>query len=250
MLPGEEQLGPLPGRAAEFVTTHWSIVVGAAQRDSPEAMAALDKLCRSYWYPIYVFVRRKGYTPHEAEDLTQEFFARLIKGRDLEAVRREKGRFRSYLLVSLKHFLVNEWKRGQTQKRGGGQDLIPLDLALAEDVYAAESSAVQTPENAFERRWAFTLLETVLGRLRAEYTESERGKLFDCLRDYLSSEAPPRSQEAIAKDLGMSEGAVKQAVHRLRRRYRELLREEIAQTVATVGDVEDELRHLIGLLRS
>jgi RNA polymerase sigma-70 factor (ECF subfamily) len=250
MSPAEEQLGPLPGKAAEFVTTHWSVVVGAARRDSPEALAALDKLCRTYWYPIYVFVRRKGHTSHEAEDLTQEFFARLIKGRDLEVVRREKGRFRSYLLVSLKHFLVNEWKRGQTQKRGGGQNLVPLDLALAENLYSAEASAVQTPEKAFERRWAFTLLGTVLGRLQAEYADSERGKLFDCLRDYLSSEAPPRSQEAIAVELGVSEGAVKQAVHRLRRRYRELLREEIAHTVATVGDVEDELRYLIALLRS
>src|SRR5947209_1790492 len=247
---GEEQFGPLPGKAAEFVTTHWSVVVGAAQRDSPEALAALEKLCRTYWYPIYVFVRRKGYTPHEAEDLTQEFFARLIHGRDLEVVRREKGRFRSYLLVSLKHFLVNEWKRGQSQKRGGGQKLVPLDLVLAEEVYAAEASAVPTPEKAFERRWALTLLETVLGRLQAECADSEKGRLFECLREYLSSETPSRSQEAIATELGMSEGAVKQAVHRLRRRYRELLREEIAHTVATVGDVEDELRHLIALLRS
>src|SRR5690348_3135398 len=242
MSPGEEQFAPLGGNAAEFATTHWSVVVGAARRDSPEALGALDKLCRTYWYPIYMFVRRKGYTSHEAEDLTQEFFARLVNGRDLEAVRREKGRFRSYLLVSLKHFLVNEWKRGQTQKRGGGQNLVPLDLALAENLYSAEASPVQTPENAFERRWAFTLLETVLGRLQAEYADSERGKLFHCLQDYLSSEAPPRSQEAIATELGMTEGAVKQAVHRLRRRYRELLREEIAHTVATVGDVEDELR--------
>lgn len=247
---GQEQLGPLPGGAAEFVTTHWSVVVGAARRDSPEALAALDKLCRTYWYPIYVFVRRKGYTSHEAEDLTQEFFARLIQGRDLEVVRREKGRFRSYLLVSLKHFLVNEWKRGQSQKRGGGQKLVPLDLVLAEEVYAAESGGVPTPEHAFERRWALTLLETVLRRLQAECADSEKGRLFECLREYLSSETPSRSQEAIATELGMSEGAVKQAVHRLRRRYRELLREEIAQTVATVGDVEDELRHLISLLRS
>jgi RNA polymerase sigma-70 factor (ECF subfamily) len=224
--------------------------VGAARRDSPEALGALDKLCRTYWYPIYVFVRRKGYTSHEAEDLTQEFFARLIHGRDLEMVRREKGRFRSYLLVSLKHFLVNEWKRGQTQKRGGGQKLVPLDLALAENLYSAEAGAAQTPENAFERRWAFTLLETVLGRLQTEYADSDRGKLFNALRDYLSSETPPRSQEAIAMELRISEGAVKQAVHRLRRRYRELLREEIAHTVATAGDVEDELRHLIALLRS
>jgi RNA polymerase sigma factor (sigma-70 family) len=209
----------------------------------------LDELCRTYWYPIYLFLRRKGYTSHEAENLTQEFFTRLINGRDLTVVRREKGRFRSYLLVSLKHFLVNEWKRGQTQKRGGGQNPVPLDLALAENLYSAESSATRTPENAFERRWAFTLLESVLGRLQAEYAASERCNLFACLRDYLSSEGPPRSQEAIATELGMSEGAVKQAVHRLRRRYRESLREEIAHTVATAGDVEDELRHLIALLR-
>jgi RNA polymerase sigma-70 factor (ECF subfamily) len=250
MSPDEADLGPFPIKTAEFTTTHWSVVVDAGRGDSPEASLALDRLCRTYWYPIYVFVRRKGYGPEEAEDLTQEFFARLIRQRDLQAVRREKGRFRSYLLVSLKHFLINEWKRGQTQKRGGGQTMVPLDLTLAENLYSSEAADPRTPEHAFDQRWAVTLLETVLRRLEAEYAASGRASLFSRLRCQLPGESSSQSQEAIGIELGLSEGAVKQSVHRLRRRCRELLREEISQTLATRADVEDEFRHLIALLRS
>jgi RNA polymerase sigma factor (sigma-70 family) len=250
MSPDEADLGPFPIKSAEFTTTHWSVVVDAGRGDSPEASLALERLCRTYWYPIYVFVRRKGYGPEEAEDLTQEFFARLIRQQDLRAVRREKGRFRSYLLVSLKHFLVNEWKKGQTQKRGGGQTMVPLDLTLAENLYSAEAADARTPEHAFDQRWAVTLLETVLRRLEAEYAASGRANLFSRLRGQLPGETSSQSQEAIGIELGLTEGAVKQAVHRLRRRCRELLREEISQTLATRADVEDEFRHLIALLRS
>lgn len=232
-----------------FATTHWSVVLAAGQGDSPLAAEALEKLCRAYWYPLYAYVRRRGYSPEDAEDSTQEFFARLLRNRDIEAVRQEKGRFRSYLLVALKHFLTNEWKRSQTLKRGGGITFIPLDQVLAEDRYNQEPADGQTAERIFERRWATTTLEQVLTRLQDEYSGSGRGRQFECLRNFLSGETHARTQAEIAAELGISEGAVKQAVHRMRQRYRELLREEIANTVATIGDVEDEVRYLISVLR-
>jgi RNA polymerase sigma factor (sigma-70 family) len=248
--PLERTEGDVPTCSQAFATTHWSVVLAAGQRDSPEAAKALEKLCRRYWYPLYAYVRRRGYVPEDAEDLTQEFFSRLLKNRDLEAVRQEKGRFRSYLLVALNHFLTNEWKRSQTLKRGGGHTFVPLDQALAEDLYRREPADTQTAEQMFQRRWATTTLEQVLTRLRDEYAASGRARQFDCLKGFLSDESHGRTQAQIAAELRISEGAVKQAVHRMRQRYRELLREEIAQTVPTAGDVEDELRHLIRVLRS
>jgi RNA polymerase sigma factor (sigma-70 family) len=239
-----------PPCSPEFVTTHWSVVLAAGQSDSPLATEALEKLCRAYWYPLYAYVRRKGHTPEDAEDLTQEFFSRLLKNRDLEAARRERGRFRSYLLVMLNHFLINEWKKSQTQKHGGKNTFVALDAALAEELYSRESSGMQTPERMFERRWATNMLEQVLNRLREEYTASGRARQFECLRAFLSDDSQTRTQAEIAAEMGINEGAVKQAVHRMRQRYRDLLREEIAQTVGTVGDVEDELRYLISALRS
>jgi len=224
-------------------------VVNAGSAPAAQRAEALEKLCRTYWYPVYSFVRRKGYSPEDAEDLTQGFFARLIERQDFDAVRREKGRFRSYLLVALKHFLINEWKRGQTLKRGAGQAPVPLDQELAEGWYRQEPVDAQTPETIFERRWAITLLELVLSRLRAEYEQSGRTELFNCLRGFISDDAHSQTQAEASGALGISEGAIKQAVFRLRRRYQELLREEIGNTVATTGDVEDELRHLITLLR-
>jgi RNA polymerase sigma factor (sigma-70 family) len=232
-----------------FNTTHWSVVLAAGDTASARAAEALEKLCRAYWYPLYTYVRRRGYQPEDAEDLTQDFFARLLARRDLELVRRERGRFRSYLLVSLNHFLTNEWKRERRAKRGGGRALIPLHELMAEENYAREPATTETPDKLFERRWARTLLERVLDRLGAEGVASGRGRQFACLRGFLSDQPAPRSQAELAVELNTSEGAVKQAVHRLRRRYRELLREEIANTVATAGDVEDELRHLIAVLR-
>jgi RNA polymerase sigma-70 factor (ECF subfamily) len=239
-----------PAKQAQFTTTHWSVVLAAGQDSSPAAREALERLCRTYWYPLYAYARRQGCGPEDAEDLTQEFFARLLAHRDLESVRREKGRFRSYLMVSLKHFLINEWKRNRTGKRGGRHIFIPLDQALAEDFYSREPADTQTAEKIFERRWATTTLEHILILLEKEYAASGRARQYGCLKGFLSDEKNPRTQSEIAVELGISEGAVKQAVHRMRQRYRELLREQIAHTVAAAGDVEDELRHLIAALRS
>jgi RNA polymerase sigma factor (sigma-70 family) len=232
-----------------FTTTHWSVVL-AAQGRSPAADEALEKLCRTYWWPLYGFVRRSGYKPEEAQDLTQGFFALLLERRDLDAVRREKGRLRSYLLVSLKNFVAKARRRELALKRGEGRALVPLDELLARERADLELADNLTAEHIYERRWALTLLEHVLGHLEAEYADAGNRKLFDCLKEFLSDEPGHPSQAQIAAELGMSENAVKQAFHRLRQRYRQLLREEIAETVAVPGDVEDELRHFISVLQT
>jgi len=221
----------------------------AGQSPSPAADLALERLCKTYWYPLYAYVRRQGCSPEDAQDLTQGFFARLLKRRDLERVRQEKGRFRSYLLVSLKHYLVNEWQRARTEKRGGENCFIPLDEVLAEERYGMEPAEALTADRIFERRWALTLLDQVLARLKEEYHAAGNGPLFDRLKLWLSDESEGLSQAQVASELGMNENAVKQAFHRLRQRYRLLVREEIANTVAVPGDIEDELRHLIAVLR-
>jgi RNA polymerase sigma-70 factor (ECF subfamily) len=236
------------GRAA-FATTHWSVVLTAQER-SPAADAALEKLCRTYWWPLYGFVRRHGFGPEEAQDLTQGFFALLLERRDLDVVRREKGRLRSYLLVSLKNFLAKARRRELTLKRGEGRALVPLDELIAREHADLEPADNLTADKIYERRWALTLLEQVLARLEIEYRAAGNGKLFDCLKEFLSDEPGRRSQAEVAAELAMTENAVKQAFHRLRQRYRELLREEIAQTVAVPGDVEDELRHFISVLQT
>jgi RNA polymerase sigma-70 factor (ECF subfamily) len=236
------------GRAA-FATTHWSVVL-TAQGRSPAADAALEKLCRTYWWPLYGFVRRNGYTPEEAQDLTQGFFALLLERRDFDAVRREKGRLRSYLLTSLKNFLAKARRRELTVKRGEGQALVPLDELVAREHAGLEPADNLTADKIYERRWALTLLEQVLTRLEAEYRAAGNAKLFDCLQEFLSDEPSRRSQADVAAELGITENAVKQAFHRLRQRYRQLLRDEIAQTVAVPGDVEDEVRHFISVLQA
>jgi len=233
---------------AAFTTTHWSIVL-AAQGRSPAADEALEKLCRSYWWPLYGFVRRSGYSPEEAQDLTQGFFALLLERRDLDVVRREKGRLRSYLLVSLKNFLAKARRREVAVKRGEGRALVPLDELLARENADLEPSDGLTPDRIYERRWALTLLDQVLTRLESEYSSADNTKLFDCLKELLSDEPGRRSQAEVATELGMTENALKQAFHRLRLRYRQLLHDEIAQTVAVPGDVEDELRHFIAILQ-
>ena len=240
---------PAQSEAAAFVTTHWSVVL-AAQSRSPAADEALEKLCRSYWWPLYGFVRRNGYKPEEAQDLTQGFFALLLERRDLDAVRREKGRLRSYLLVSLKNFLAKAKRRELAVKRGEGRALVPLDELLARERADVELADSLTPDRIYERRWALTLLEQVLARLEHEYRSGGNAKLFDSLKEFLSDEPGRRSQAEVAAELGMMENAVKQAFHRLRQRYRQLLRDEIAQTVAAPGDVEDELRHFISVLQT
>jgi RNA polymerase sigma factor (sigma-70 family) len=232
-----------------FTTTHWSVVL-TAQGESPAAQEALEKLCRTYWWPLYGYVRRQGYSPEEAQDLTQGFFAVLLERKDIDAVRREKGRLRSYLLVSLKNFLAKARRRELTMKRGEGRALVPLDELLAREHADLEPADNLTADKIYERRWALTLLEQVLTRLETEYRTGGNAKLFDRLKEFLSDEPGHRSQAEVAAEIGMSENAVKQAFHRLRQRYRQLLRDEIAQTVAVPGDVEDELRHFISVLQS
>ena len=225
-------------------------MVLTAQGRSPAADEALEKLCRTYWWPLYGFVRRNGYKPEEAQDLTQGFFALLLERRDLDVVRREKGRLRSYLLVSLKNFLAKAKRRELAVKRGERQALVPLDELLAREHADLEPGDTLTADRIFERRWALTLLEQVLTRLENEYRAAGNAELFDYLKEFLSGEPGRRSQAEVATELGMTENAVKQAFHRLRQRYRQLLRDEIAQTVAVPGDVEDELRHFISVLQT
>jgi RNA polymerase sigma-70 factor (ECF subfamily) len=234
---------------AAFTTTHWSVVL-TAQGRSPAADEALEKLCRTYWWPLYGFVRRNGYGPEEAQDLTQGFFALFLERRDIDVVRQEKGRLRSYLLVSLKNFLAKARRRELTMKRGEGRALVPLDELLAREHADLEPADSLSPDRIYERRWALTLLDQVLTRLESEYSSAGNAKLFDCLKELLSDEPGRRSQAEVADELGMTENAVKQAFHRLRQRYRQLLQEEITQTVAVPGDVEDELRHFISVLQS
>jgi RNA polymerase sigma factor (sigma-70 family) len=248
MTTTEPMQDSIPPVAGSFIPTHWSVVLAAGSGDSPHAQTALEKLCRAYWPPIYAFVRRQGHSPHDAQDLTQEFFSRLLARNYLADVDRAKGRFRSFLLASLKHFLANEWDKSQAQKRGGGQVLIPIDVTSAETTCGLELADTSTAEKIFDRRWAFTLLDQVLGRLRAGYTRDGKEKLFEHLKPTLTEASRMVAYAEIASRLGTTEGAVKVAVHRLRQRYRELLRAEIAETVASAGEVEDEIRNLFAAL--
>src|SRR6266511_4365730 len=235
--------------AVAFATTHWSLVL-AARGESTEADAALEKLCRTYWWPLYGFVRREGYKPEDAQDLTQAFFVRLLERRDLETVRQERGRLRSYLLASIKNFLSKARHRELTVKRGEGRPLVSLEDLLARERTDQEPAHKLSADRIYERRWALTLLEQVLVRLRAEYEAAGKLPLFDRLKELLAKESGQPSQAEIAAELQMTENAVKQAFHRLRHRYGQLLREEIAHTVAVQDDVEDELRHFIAVLQT
>jgi RNA polymerase sigma-70 factor (ECF subfamily) len=232
-----------------FTTTHWSVVL-EAQGESPAAQEALEKLCRTYWRPIFAFLRRQGLRPDEAEDLTQGFFSELLERKSLDAVRKEKGRLRSFLLGGLKYFLANEQRRAMAIKRGKGQRLIPLDELHADDRMQIEAADPMTAEMIYERRWALTVLERVLSRLKDEYHSAGNAALFDSLKELLPDEPGSPSQAEIGARLGMTENAVRQAFYRFRQRYQSLLSEEIANTVATPGDVEDELRHLITVLEA
>ena len=234
---------------AAFTTTHWSVVL-EAQGESPAAQQALEKLCRTYWRPIFAFLRRQGIPPEAAEDITQGFFAELLERRSLSAVRKEKGRLRSFLLGGLKYFLANEERRAMAIKRGKGQRPIPLEEFRADDRIETEPADPMTPDQIYERRWALTVLERVLSRLKDEYLAADNAALFDSLKQLLPDEPGSPSQAEVAAQLGMSENAVRQAFYRFRQRYQALLREEIANTVATPGDVEDELRHLIAVLEA
>jgi DNA-directed RNA polymerase specialized sigma24 family protein len=241
---GSAQNGPVA-----FTTTHWSVVL-EAQGQSPAAQEALEKLCRTYWRPVYSFVKRQGIGPDEAEDLTQGFFSLLLERRDFDAVRKEKGRLRSYLLTSLKHFIASEQRRAMTLKRGKGQRLIPLEELKANQRVELEPADTLSADRLYERRWALTLMEQVLRRLKEEYYTAGNAALFDSLKQLLPDEPGAQSRADIAMQLGMTDNALRQAFHRFRHRYQFLLREEISHTVAVAGDVEDELRHLIAVLRT
>ena len=221
-----------------------------AQGESTVAQDALEKLCRTYWRPIYSFVRRQGVPPAEAEDITQGFFAQLLERRSFNAVRKEKGRLRSYLLGALKYFLADEQRRAHAIKRGKGQRLIQLEELHTEERIELEPAHPVTAELIYERRWALTVLEQVLSRLKDEYLAADNAILFDSLKQLLPDEPGSPSQAQIAAQLGMTENAVRQAFYRFRQRYQSLLREEIAHTVATPADLEDELRHLIAVLEA
>lgn len=231
-----------------FVTTHWSVVLTAARTDTSRAQAALEHLCRIYWYPIYHFVRRQGYSTHDAQDFTQEFFARLLEKNWIAHADQSRGRFRSFLLMVLKRFLASEWRRANAQKRAGNRRCLPLPLDSAETRYVAEPADTSTPEQAFEKQWALTLLETVMTQLRADYERDSKGRLFEALKPCLTGVRESQPYAKLASQLDLSEGAVRVAVHRLRERYRQRLREEIAQTVASPEDVEGEIRHLFRVL--
>jgi RNA polymerase sigma-70 factor (ECF subfamily) len=233
---------------AVFVTTRWSVVLAAGPSASAESERALSQLCRTYWYPLYAFVRRQGRSPQDAEDLTQGFFARLLEKRALGGVDREKGKFRSFLLASLKNFLANDWDRNHAAKRGGKHSVISLDDDTAEDRYLREPSHDLTPEKLFEQSWALMILETVLQQLRKEYTASGKAHLFDALQEHLIGDENA-SYASAAAELGMKEGAVRMTVLRMRRHFGYLLRSEIAHTVADPGELEEELRHLVASMR-
>jgi RNA polymerase sigma factor (sigma-70 family) len=236
-------------RGEGFTTTHWSVVL-QAQGESPAAQEALEKLCRTYWWPLYGYVRRQGYGPEEAQDLTQGFFALLLERKDFDAVRREKGRLRGYLLTSLKNFLAKARRRELTLKRGEGRALVSLEQLLERERADLEAANILSADRIYERRWALTLLEQALGRLEEEYRVAGNAPLFEKLKQTLTDEPGRSSQAEIAHGMSMNENAVKQALYRLRQRYRLLLREEIAHTVAVPGDVEDELRHFIAVLQA
>ena len=231
-----------------FVTTHWSLVLSAARKSSPHSQQALSELCEAYWAPLYWHVRRLGNDPAQAQDLTQGFFARLLEKHVLGYVDREKGRFRSFLLASLQNYLTNEHERRNALKRGGGQKILSMDFDLAEHGYALEPAHEATAERLFERRWAITLLEKALRSLEKQYARDNKQLLFDASVPFLTAASGQPRYSAVAEQLEMTEAAVKMAVSRLRRRYRELIRTEVQQTISDLDDVDDELQHLLAAL--
>jgi DNA-directed RNA polymerase specialized sigma24 family protein len=246
----QDDLIPLsPFRNAQFTSTHWSVVVEAAQSQSAQSCLALEKLCGAYWYPLYAFVRRQGYSSSDAEDLTQGFFGWLLESKHLRVADPQLGRFRSFLLCRLKHFLSDECKKARAQKRGGGHFAVSLDAARAEEWYGLEPATTQlSPDLIFDRRWALSILERTVARLRAEYAAADRAELYEQLKHFQPGEAPSRSYAEVAAQLGLTEGAVKSAIYRLRQRHRDLVRDEIAQTVATPSEVDEEIRYLLSML--
>jgi len=233
---------------AQFATTHWSVVLAAGGQDVPEQADALEKLCRTYWYPLYAYIRRRGSGPQDAQDLTQEFFTRLLKKNYPAQADRTKGKVRSFLLLTLNHFLADEFDRAATRKRGGGQVFISLDQEAAEGRYRQELAGDLSPEKLFERRWAQSILEQALKRLGAEFGAENRSETYAVLKAFEPGEQLTLSYAEAASRLGISESAVKSKVHRLRQRHRELVRDEIEQTMGTAAEMDEELRHLLAVL--
>ena len=235
-----------------FLTTKWSVVLAVGRTDADQSAFALERLCHTYWYPIYVFVRRRGsnrdFSHHEAEDLTQAFFAHLLEKESIKSIDRSKGRFRSFLLASLNNFLLNEWDKQQTIKRGGRQKIISLDELAAENLYREEPVEPSDPEKLYERRWAFTVINQVLARLKEEYAAADKAELFSRLEAGLTGELTAGQYADWSAQLKMSEGALKVALHRLRRRFGEILRSEVAETVADPSEVSGEIRVLLAAI--
>jgi RNA polymerase sigma-70 factor (ECF subfamily) len=238
---------PNPSSRDLFLTTRWTVVVAAGQSSAPQAEQALEELCRSYWYPLYAYVRRSGYSKEAAEDLTQGFFARFLRKNYLSDLSAEKGRFRGFLLASLKHYLANERDHGRALKRGGGAVHFPLDWNEADARYQIADAAAVSPDRAYDRAWAIALLGKVIGRLRDECIAEGQGGRFDCLKIYLTVDSGDVPHSEVAAALGMNEGSVRVAVHRLRKRYRELLRTEVAQTLADPALVDGEMEALLSV---
>jgi len=234
--------------AGLFATTHWSVVLAAGQAGSSASSEALERLCRTYWYPLYVYIRRRGYGVEDAQDLTQGFFTQLLERHSFARAAPGKGRFRSFLLAALNYYLADEHDRARAQKRGGGQVILSFDAQTAEQRYRLEPADHVSPDKAFERQWALALLDQVLARLEQEFRAAGKATLFQRLRGFLVAGTAEESYADAAKDLGMTGEAVKKAVHRLRQRYSELFREEIAHTVENPAEVDDEMRHLCALM--
>ena len=245
--PDEPGEGEALARNATFATTHWSVVLAAGQQESPQAGEALEKLCRDYWYPIYVYVRRRGSGPEDAQDLTQDFFARFLQKNSVAAADPAKGRFRSYLLGALKHFLADEHDRALAKKRGGGQIPISWEQDRAEERYGQEPSDDLSPDKVFERRWALTVLEQATAHLRQEYRAVGQLELFEGLKAFVTAGGAATSYLQAAARLGLTESAVRSAIYRLRRRYHALIREKVAQTVGDPLQLEEEIRHLMSV---
>lgn len=236
---------PLP-RA--FATTRWTVVLAAGDPGNAGRRQALEELCRAYWYPLYAHVRRRGNDAHRAEDLTQGFFARLLERDDLSRLSREGGRFRSFLLTSLNHYLVNEHERETARKRGGDRVMISLDDHTAEERFLREPAHDESPDRLFERQWAMAVMQSALGTLDREQTAAGKGALFAALRPFLSREAEPGEYAALAQRLGLAQGTLAVQVHRLRDRYRQVVREAVADTVASPLEIDDEMRHLLAAI--
>ena len=244
----ENEGDQVPDASRTFATTHWTLVLEAGRAGSSNALQALELLCAAYWYPLYAYVRRQGHGPHDAQDLVQQFFAGLLERNDLRLADRNRGRFRTFLLTSLQHFLINEWRKANREKRGGGRLVVSLDAQKTETRFLAEPADERSPDKAFERRWAIVVLDRVLEQLQAELVAVGRGRVFEELKPCLTGEDQERSYADIGQRLDLTEGNVKVLVHRLRHRYRELLRKEISLTVEDPAGIDEEIRDLIAAL--